>query len=183
MHSRWNGYEERSLLGCGVYPLRRTSGFTPAGPSARMDEVVADAGEEDEQQDIVDEALYLFKPHLLFRTFPIKGAGDRVILYVTMYLHECLKKIANAKREEASAALLNYATVSFAIPGDVGFRFNGFFLVGDHAEREEWEAYARQLRVEAGFRLVEKVFMFPEKDGTGNKFWMAFAKRPFLPSE
>ncbi|RNF23020.1 ARP2/3 complex subunit [Trypanosoma conorhini] len=138
--------------------------------------------EEEEPQDIIDESLYLFKPHMLFRTFPIKGAGDRVILYVTMYLHECLKKITSLKREEANAVLLNHATTSFASPGEKDFAFNAFFPPGTQAEQERWREYAKQLRLEASVRLIEKVFLFPEKDGTGNKFWMAFAKRPFLES-
>ncbi|KAH9582181.1 Actin-related protein 2/3 complex subunit 3 [Trypanosoma melophagium] len=181
MHSRWNGYEECSLLGCGVYPLRLTSKFTPASPAPRMVDVVGEGREE--QDDIVDEALYFFKPHMFFRTFPIKGAGDRVILYLTMYLHGCLEKIIGLKREEAVATLISYATLSFASPGDENFRFNSFFPTGDQSEQEKWREYAKQIRMEAGIRLIEKVFLFPEKDGTGNKFWMAFAKRPFLTSD
>ncbi|RNF02665.1 ARP2/3 complex subunit [Trypanosoma rangeli] len=138
--------------------------------------------DEDEPQDIIDDALYLFKPHMFFRTFPIKGAADRVVLYVTMYLHECLKKIVLLTRDEASAVLLNYATTSFASPGEDEFLFNAFFSTGTEAEKEKWREYAKQLRLEATVRLLEKVFLFPEKDGTGSKFWMSFAKRPFLAS-
>ncbi|KAF8289086.1 ARP2/3 complex subunit [Trypanosoma cruzi cruzi] len=180
MHSRWNGYEESSLLGCGVYPLRRTSRLTPPGPAPRMDEMIEEG--EEEPQDIVDEAFYFFKPHMFFRNFPIKGAGDRVILYLTIYLHECLKKIVQLKREEAHSVLLNYTTMPFASPGEKDFPFNAFFPAGNEEEQEKWREYAKQLRLEASARLIEKVFLFPEKDGTGNKFWMAFAKRPFLAS-
>nr|CCC93613.1 putative ARP2/3 complex subunit [Trypanosoma congolense IL3000] len=179
MQSQWNGYEERTLLGCGVYPLRRTSTFTPDGPSQRMDEVV-DASQGDEQQDIVDEALYFLKPNLLRRVFPIKGAGDRVILYITHYLYDCLKMLVGVKREDAQSLLLEYATGVIAVPGDEESRLGLFFPSGSSAEREEWMLYARQLRAEASSRLIEKVFMFAEEDGTGNKFWMVFAKRPFL---
>ncbi|KAG8341294.1 putative ARP2 3 complex ARPC3 (21 kDa) subunit [Trypanosoma vivax] len=178
MHSRWNGYEERCLLGCGVYPLRHTSEFTPSGPSTRMDNVAGEGLED--SHDIVDEALYLLKPHLLLRSFSIKGAGDRVLLYLTAYMHECLKMLTAVTREEAAKLLINHATLKFSSPGDKDFPFNSFFLSGSSSEKEEWQSYMRQLRVEASSRLVEKVFMFPETDGTGNRFWLAFAKRSFL---
>ncbi|CBH15472.1 ARP2/3 complex subunit, putative [Trypanosoma equiperdum] len=180
MESQWNGYEESTLLGCGVYPLRRTSLDTPNGPSRPMSEVIDPIEGEGEPQDIVDEALYFLKTHLVRRAFPIRGAGDRVILYLTWYLHECIKSLVGLNRNEAQKAMLNRAVEGVVAPVDEGFVFSRFFSPGDDSEQDRWKSYATQLRVEAGSRLVEKIFLFPEEDGTGNKFWMAFAKRPFL---
>jgi len=60
-----------------VLPLK-TKVRGPA-PSAKADEL-----------DVVDEALALFKANVFFRNFEFKGNGDRVLVYLLLYITDCL---------------------------------------------------------------------------------------------
>lgn len=48
--------------------------------------------------DIVDEALKYFKPNVFFREFEIKGAADRTLMYLLLYITECLKRLQKVAR-------------------------------------------------------------------------------------
>lgn len=43
-------------------------------------------------RDIVDEALYTFRANILFRTFEVKGAADKLLIYLTLFVCQCLKR-------------------------------------------------------------------------------------------
>jgi actin related protein 2/3 complex, subunit 3 len=47
----------------------------------------------EDQDDIIDEALSLFKANTFFRNFDIKGGGDRLLIYLTLYIQECLTRL------------------------------------------------------------------------------------------
>jgi actin related protein 2/3 complex subunit 3 len=181
-HSKWNGYEESVILGCGVFPVKATHKNPAAGPAPKLDlTTVNEQGEEEEQEDVLDEALQYFKPHMLFHTYTIKGNADRLILYLTMFINQCLKKIVGVSKSEAKQILFNFAHEGFSAPGDKAFPFSVFFPAPQGpAEVEKWKEYMKQLRVEMTARLIPKVYQFPEADGTGSKFWMIFAKSNFL---
>lgn len=40
--------------------------------------------------DIVGEALYLFRANVLFKSFEVKGSGDKLLLYAMLYISSCL---------------------------------------------------------------------------------------------
>jgi actin related protein 2/3 complex subunit 3 len=177
-HSQWNGYEKEEVCGCGVYDVRFCKDALQAGagtgPAGRM---MKPAEGEEEQTDILDETLYYFKAHMLFRTYNIKGPGDRTLLYMTLFVQQCLKRIVGMNKNKAKQEMLNLGTEGFDNPGSQGFVFGSFFPAPESAEeKEKWIAYFRQLRIEMAFRVVAKVFEHPEEDGTGNKFWMTFTK-------
>lgn len=44
-------------------------------------------------EDIIEEALIYFKPNIFFRQFEIKGPADRTLIYLMLYITECLKKL------------------------------------------------------------------------------------------
>ena len=46
-----------------------------------------------EEADIIDEALYYFKANVFFRTYEIRSEADRVLIYLTLYITDCLKKL------------------------------------------------------------------------------------------
>lgn len=181
--SIWNGYEEGgvSFIGCGLYKMKMSSKAVP-GPAERMDAVSVDeSGTEIANEDIIDESLFYFKANMLMRTYTIKGDGDRLILYLTYYLSQCLKKIVGLTKDQSKSALFAFANEGFSAPGEKSFPFPAFFPTPkDAAEVDKWKEYMKQLRVEAASRLVKKVFEFPESDGTGNKFWVVFAKYTLL---
>jgi actin related protein 2/3 complex subunit 3 len=181
--SRWNGYEETSFIGCGVYPIKQTpKSGSNAGPAPRMDPVAPNEdGVEEEQEDILDEALQFFKPHMLFRTYKIKGAADRLTLYLTMYINQCLKRLVGVTREQAKNVLFTFANEPITAPGDASFPFTSFYpSPKDAAEVDKWKEYIRQLRLELTVRIIAAVYKFPEADNTGSKFWMTFAKQTLL---
>ena len=43
-------------------------------------------------KDIVDETLYAFRGNILFRNFEVKGAADKLLIYLTLYVNLCLKR-------------------------------------------------------------------------------------------
>lgn len=47
--------------------------------------------------DIIDEALKYFKPNVFFREFEIKGAADRTLMYLLLYITECLKRLQRVR--------------------------------------------------------------------------------------
>jgi actin related protein 2/3 complex subunit 3 len=63
-----------------ILPLR--SHFK--GPAPRLDS---------DDIDIIDEALTYFKPNIFFREYDIKGAADRTLIYLFLYITECLKRL------------------------------------------------------------------------------------------
>ena len=180
--SIWNGYEEASFIGCGLYKIKQTGKSSSGGPAPIMEAVSVDEnGEQVANDDIIDEALFYFKSNMLLRTYTIKGNGDRLILYITYFLSQCLKRLVGVTRDQAKNVLFALANEGFSAPGDKGFPFPAFFpQPKDAAEVEKWKEYMKQVRLEAGQRLVKKVFLFPEADNTGNKFWMIFAKYTLL---
>merc|ERR1711990_1423096 len=54
-----------------------------------------------EEADIIDEALYYFKANVFFRTYEIKSESDRVLIYLTLYITECLKKLQKCSSASA----------------------------------------------------------------------------------
>lgn len=130
----------------------------------------------------MDEALDLFRANCFFRNFEIKGNADRVLIYLILFISDCLSRIA-AKRPEPSQAetlkLLNAAALdSFALPGDPSFPLNGLYTPPrDRVEAEQLKNYLSQARQEIGIRLTEVLY----KDGPKpSKWWMSFQKRKFM---
>jgi hypothetical protein len=84
----------------------------------------ADANEE----DIIDEALNLFRANVLFRNFEIKGDADRLLIYLILYITECLNKLTkNPSLREAEKILGTLALSNFSIPGDATFPLNALY--------------------------------------------------------
>ncbi|KAF7263086.1 hypothetical protein GWI33_003627 [Rhynchophorus ferrugineus] len=112
-------------------------------------------------QDIIDETLYYFKANVFFRTYEIKSESDRLLIYITLYITECLKKLQR-----------------FDIPGDAGFPLNSVYSKPEKAAEVDFlRSYLTQLRQEVGLRVCEKVF---GNSGKPSKWWLCFAKRKFM---
>ena len=175
-------------MGCGLYSIKQGHKASRVGPAPLMpDAEVDEAGNEYATEDIVDEALYYYKMNMLCRTFNMKGAADRTILFLTHYIHTAIKRIVGLKPKEAKAVIVAMQTEYSVMPLDKGFPFSVFFTIGGatleavtEEERERFSEYSKQLRYECGMRLLEKMFAFPEEDGTASKFWTVFAKHKLL---
>lgn len=79
-------------------------------------------------EDIIDEAITLFRANCLFRNFEIKGNADRVLIYLILFISECLGKInKNMPQSDAQKQLSTLAVSQFAIPGDPNFPLNAMY--------------------------------------------------------
>ncbi|EDV91933.1 actin-related protein 2/3 complex subunit 3 [Drosophila grimshawi] len=127
--------------------------------------------------DIIDESLYYFKANVFFRTYEVKSEVDRVLIYITLYITECLKRLMRCtSKEQGQQDLYAMAISRFDIPGDAGFPLNSVYAKPDNADL--MREYMLQLRQETGVRVLEKVFDTP--DGKPSKWWMCFARKKFM---
>lgn len=133
---------------------------------------------EAEGLDIIDEAIDLFRPNSLFRNFEIKGGADRLLIYLILFISQCLGIIAQSRtpmsQNEAVKQLSTAAVDQFHLPGDAGFPLNNLYQApANRMEAEQLRGYLTTARQETAARLIEKIYI----DGKPSKFWMAFTKR------
>lgn len=83
---------------------------------------------DESQDDIIDEAITLYRANTFFRNFDIKGGADRVLIYLILYIQECLMKLQKMPNQNDGHRLLQtHAVLNFAIPGDANFPLNAMY--------------------------------------------------------
>ncbi|KAH9458098.1 hypothetical protein MJO28_005161 [Puccinia striiformis f. sp. tritici] len=172
-HSTYNDAAEyRQLANMVVLPIRsKVRG--PAPPLPNPSDI-----------DIIDESIDLFKSNCLFRNFEILGLADRVLIYLILFISDCLNKISQIKpiqnnKNEATKILLSYSLDNFYLPGEPGFPMNGIYAPPkDKHDADLLKQYLTQIRQECSIRLIEKVYN--TQDGKPSKWWMCFQKRKFM---
>ncbi|CAD7093128.1 unnamed protein product [Hermetia illucens] len=112
--------------------------------------------------DIIDESIYFFKANVFFRTYEIKSEVDRVLIYITLYITECLKKLQRCANKNQAGFPLNAVYAKPSSP----------------SEADLMRQYLQQIRHETGNRVCEKVFS--TDDGKPSKWWLCFAKKKFM---
>jgi len=129
--------------------------------------------------DIIDESIYFFKANIFFRNYEIKSEADRTLIYITLYISECLKKLQKcSSRSAGEKEMFQLGISNFPIPGEAGFPLNAMYLKPkDRGDEDTMRQYLQQLRQECGLRLLDKVFVEGDKP---SKWWMCFAKRKFM---
>eukprot|EP01095_Lingulamoeba_sp_RSL-Kostka_P014160 TRINITY_DN609_c0_g1_i1.p1 TRINITY_DN609_c0_g1~~TRINITY_DN609_c0_g1_i1.p1 ORF type:complete len:190 (-),score=60.85 TRINITY_DN609_c0_g1_i1:226-744(-) len=166
-HSSFNEEQARNLCNMSILPIKTKY----KGP--------AQAIKNNDQVDIIDEALDFFRANVLFRNYDIKGPADRVLLYLTFYIKQVLKKIENQDRDTASKTVYQLAIQQFSIPGDKQFPFGGFFHnPNGRQEADQCRAYFTQLRQEVGNRVLDRVYV--DSDQAPSKWWCCFNRRKFM---
>ncbi|VDL88736.1 unnamed protein product [Schistocephalus solidus] len=133
------------------------------------------------QFDIIDEALLYFKPLIFFRQFEFKSDADRVLVYLVLYILECLRKLQRCNTKTLGAKELNALAIArFDLPGDPGFprELNTLYAKPSISEADTMRSYLTQLRTEMGTRLLKAVY--PNETGPPSKWWLCFSKRKFL---
>ncbi len=170
----------RCLGNIPILPLRITSRATSTrGPAPQPADPT--------QPDIVDLALDVYKANIFFSTFEIKERSDLLLVYVTLYVGLCLKRLVNCpSREKAVQEMLSLSVDCFALPGEDGFPLNSLFhRQKSESDADELRRYLTQVRSEAGQRLVQRVFdpKMEGEDGKPGKWWICFARRSFLKSQ
>ena len=130
--------------------------------------------------DVIDEALTHFKANVFFRTYEIHSEADRVLIYLWLYITDCLKKLKRcATKSQGQQEMYSLAIARFDIPGDAGFPLNGVYAKPQTPEQADlMRQYFLQLRHETGSRLCERVF--DTSDGRPSKWWTCFAKMHFM---
>ncbi|XP_029656743.1 actin-related protein 2/3 complex subunit 3 [Octopus sinensis] len=131
-------------------------------------------------QDIIDEAIYYFKANIFFRNFEIKNDCDRTLIYITLYITECLKKLQKcSSKNAAQKEMYTLALKNYPVPGESGFPLNAMYSKpAPGAEDETLRQYLQQLRQETGLRMCDKVFDC--QSDKPSKWWLCFAKRKFM---
>lgn len=77
-----------------ILPLRtRTRGPAYTLPALPPNTADIDVAPDSESYDCVDEILSLFRANVLFRNFEINGPADRMLIYGTLFVSECLGKV------------------------------------------------------------------------------------------
>ncbi|XP_056129016.1 actin-related protein 2/3 complex subunit 3-B-like [Lampris incognitus] len=130
--------------------------------------------------DVIDEAIYYFKANVFFKNYEIKNEADRTLIYVTLYISECLKKLQKcSSRSQGETEMYILGITNFPIPGEPGFPLNAMYAKPSNKQEEEtMRAYLQQIRQETGLRLCDRVFD-PQADKP-SKWWVCFAKKQFM---
>lgn len=130
--------------------------------------------------DIIDEALLYFKANVFFKQFEIQSDSDRVLIYLTLFITECLKKLQKCtSKDQALQEVYSLAVSKFDIPGDAAFPLNSVYSRPSTLEEANtMRGYLNQIRQETGQRLVERVF--DKETNKPSKWWICFAKRKFM---
>ncbi|CAH1800580.1 unnamed protein product [Owenia fusiformis] len=130
--------------------------------------------------DIIDEAIQFFKANVFFKNYEITSEADRTLIYITLYITECLKKLQRCtSKNNGLKEMHSLAIQKFDIPGDSGFPLNSLYTKPkNRGEEDTMKQFILQLRQETGLRVVEKVFD-PQTDKP-SKWWMCFVKRKFM---
>lgn len=138
------------------------------------------APKDTSDMDIIDEAILYFKANIFFRTYEIKSEADRTLIYITLYISECLKKLQKCQsKNEGTKEMYTLSITNFPIPGELKFPLNAMFVKpANKTEEETLRQYLQQIRQEVGVRMCEKVFD-PQTDKP-SKWWLCFAKRKFM---
>ncbi|KAK1921697.1 actin-related protein 2/3 complex subunit 3 [Papiliotrema laurentii] len=153
------------------------------------------------QPDIIEESLDLFRANCLFRNFEIKGPADRLMIYLILFISECLTKLAptpgrpSPGYQDAVKQLSTLAVDNFALPGDAGFPLNSLYHPpASKADADALRSYLTQTRQEVALRLADRLYapehiLGPDGQPTGqmgpraakpSKWWMSFQKRRFM---
>ncbi len=81
----------QQACGCFLLPFRAGSHCTAAAAEARV------------EADIVDEAISLFRPNAFFQHFEIRGSGDKLLIYLSLFISCCLKRTYTSLGSNGSA--------------------------------------------------------------------------------
>jgi len=73
----------------------------------------------DPQDDIVDEAIRTFRANVLFRNFEVRNSADRVLIYLSLFIHQVLKRAEKVPtKAEALRQIMPLASGSHIMPGE-----------------------------------------------------------------
>ncbi|KAH7815863.1 Actin-related protein 2/3 complex subunit 3 [Monocercomonoides exilis] len=167
-HSSHNSDSVQLVCGLPILPIKTSA----KGPAPSFD--------GDEKTDIVGEAITFFRANVLFKNFEFNGPADKLLVYLTLFISQCLQYCDKQMTRTDGAKQLNKLVCEpFKVPGDSTFCLGG--MVSPPASASESDLikqYLRQLREEVSLRLMN--YLYPEPEGRLSKWWMSFSKKKFL---
>ncbi|CAN6636487.1 actin-related protein 2/3 complex subunit 3 [Trichomonascus vanleenenianus] len=130
--------------------------------------------------DIIDEILDLYRANSFFRNFEIKGPADRTLIYGILFVSQCLTQLKSTTNADEAMRILNTLAVSpFSVPGDPMFPMNSLYMPPkDRNELDFLRGYLSQFRQELAARLIARIYA--ENSSAPNKYWLAFTRRKFM---
>ncbi|KAK6202597.1 actin-related protein 2/3 complex subunit 3 [Scheffersomyces amazonensis] len=133
-----------------------------------------------QEYDIIEETLDLFRANSFFKNFEIKSNSDRLLIYGILFVSDCLNKLSKTTNyKEAVRILNNLALDSFSLPGDVGFPLNALYQgASNKNESDLLRSYLQQFRQELADRLLTRIYK--DDETSPSKHWLAFTKRRFM---
>lgn len=129
--------------------------------------------------DIVEEVLDLFRANSFFKNFEIKGPADRVLIYGILFISECLSKLTKTTSLKDAVRILNNLSLDhFALPGEIGFPLSSLYLApANKNDAEVLRSYLSQFRQELSDRLLKRIY---QHESSPSKYWLAFTRRRFM---
>lgn len=133
-----------------------------------------------DEYDIIEETLDLFRANSFFKNFEIKGPADRILIYGILFISDCLSKISKTTNyRDAVRILNNLALDTFALPGEIGFPLNSLYQgPANKNESDLLRSYLQQFRQELADRLLKRIYA--DNPDAPSKFWLAFTRRRFM---
>ncbi|GBG30895.1 Actin-related protein 2/3 complex subunit 3 [Hondaea fermentalgiana] len=166
-HSTLNDDGGNVVCGMSVLPLK-TSVKGPAPRASGSDE------------DIIDEAIKFFRANVLFASYVIEGPADRVIIFLTLFISQILKRMEKAGNKQSGAKIMfDLSKEKFPLPGESGWPLGGHIPAPKGRDEEDkCRNYMKQLREECCNRMLDRLYAHSE--AAPDKFWMGFSKRKFM---
>jgi len=156
---------QMSLGNIGLLALRGDQ----KGPGPRADP---------NSEDVIDEAIRYFKANVFFKSFKPENDSDRLLIYVTLWIQECLKTLQKCtSKDQAWKELYARSVQEHPMPGDSRFPLNAFIHQPSPNEASKLREYLKQVRLETSKRMIDHAL---KEDGKPDKWWMCFAKKRFL---
>lgn len=82
------------------------------------------------RMDIVEEAIYYFRANVFLSKFEIRNELDRLLVYLTLYILECLKQINRScvTKKQAQLTMINFSKNNIWNPTELNDRLNNSVL-------------------------------------------------------
>jgi len=141
INSKFNDEDVQEVCGMSLLPLKtKLKGPMPISRSA--------------DEDIIDEALKNFRVNVMMAGFKIEGGADRVTIFLTLFIAQCLKRLEKANdASQAEKLMFDLAHEKFPVPGDSGWKLGGHIpSPKGRKEEENLKAYLNVLREETTLR-------------------------------
>ncbi|KAK2960401.1 putative ARP2/3 complex 21 kDa subunit [Blattamonas nauphoetae] len=128
-------------------------------------------------KDIIDETIEYYRANVLFKQFDVEGPADKLMIYLTLFITQCLQKVEKQPaKSDGQRLLIQLAQGQFDLPGAPKFPLGGLVNTPEVNETDLIRNYLRQAREEIVVRLVDRIY----PDGKLSKWWAQFAKKKFL---